>query len=48
MYYLKEEVKAVGLFLIMLAILMVFASFLGLDSGRGGNPQESYMEEYYE
>ncbi len=46
MYYIKEELKAVGLFVIILAMLMIFASFLGLNSGRGGNPQESYMEEY--
>ena len=38
-----------ALFLITLLIIAMFiASALGIDEGRGGNPQGSYQEEQYE
>ena len=40
-----EQLKAVGLFLLMLIIASVIWSWFGFDSGRGGNPQEEF---YYE
>lgn len=39
-------IKACIVFIIFLSILIFITSLLGINGGRGGNPQESYQEEY--
>jgi len=42
-HWFISEIKAVAFFVILLLILSFVASFLGIEGGRGGNPQESYL-----
>ena len=37
-------VKSVIFFIILLTIIIFFASLFSIDGGRGGNPQESYRD----
>ena len=45
-HWFISEIKAVALFVIILLILGFVASVIGIDGGRGGNPQEGYQDEY--
>ena len=39
-------IKACIVFVVLLSIFIFVASLLGIDGGHGGNPQESYQEDY--
>ena len=43
-HWFISEIKAVALFVILLLIVGFIAGLLGIDGGRGGNPQEGYQE----
>ena len=43
---MAEQLKAVAIFFIGLILLSLIASWLGLNSGHGGNPQEEYYSEF--
>ena len=46
-HWFISEIKAVAFFVLILLCLWLIAGFLGIEGGRGGNPQESYQEEGY-
>jgi len=46
-HWLVTEIKDLIFFIVILLILSLIFSFSGIEGGRGGNPQNSYQEEYY-